>query len=224
MGSRWDLGEEWWRVEPTLHLAKRPVYRGLRGMGEEWRVFHDSIVFSNLEIKNPWCWSLFSISYCRFYCAVLTANWQIWRQLAVLGKTVNCSGSASLLFYVNSKLARPIYIINKEWWGKYGSDYFDRASFGYSYFISRKMSWGIIKVGWTLQSLQQILQTLQRLRVGTERVRSWYGAGLIMIYCGMICKNMAKSLEDTGYFLIFALFKDKCYENSSRLYSNNKAK
>ena len=133
-------GEEWWRVEPTLHLAKRPDYRGLRGMGEEWRVFHDSIVFSNLEIKNPWCWSLFSISYCRFYCAVLTANWQIWRQLAVLGKTVNCSGSASLLFYVNSKLARPTYIINKEWWGKYGSDYFDRASFGYSYFISRKMS------------------------------------------------------------------------------------
>ena len=24
---------------------------------------------------------------------------------------------------------------------------------------------------------------------------------------------MAKSLEDTGYLLIFALFKDKCYEN-----------
>ena len=133
-------GEEWWRVEPTLHLVKRPVYRGLRGMGEEWRVFHDSIVYSNLEIKNPWCWSLFSISYCRFYYAVWTANWQIWRQLAVLGKTVNCSSSASLLFYVNSKLARPTYIINKEWWGKYGSDYFDRASFGYSYFISRKMS------------------------------------------------------------------------------------
>ena len=106
-------GEEWWRVEPTLHLAKRPVYRGLQGMGEEWRVFHASIVYSNLEIKNPWCWSLFSISYCRFYYAVWTANWQIWRQLAVLGKTVNCSGSASLLFYVNSKLARPIYIINK---------------------------------------------------------------------------------------------------------------
>ena len=46
-------GEEWWRVEPTLHLVIRPVYRGLRGMGEEWRVFHDSIVYSNLEIKNP---------------------------------------------------------------------------------------------------------------------------------------------------------------------------
>ena len=76
----------------------------------------------------------------------------------------------------------------------------------------------------SLHSLQQTLQTMQRLRVGTERVRSWYGAGLAMIYCGMICKNMAKSLEDTGYFLIFALFKDKCYENSSRLYSNNKAK
>ena len=27
-----------------------------------------------------------------------------------------------------------------------------------------------------------------------------------------------KSLEDTRYFLIFALFKDRCYENSSRLY------
>ncbi len=40
----------------------------------------------------------------------------------------------------------------------------------------------------------------------------------------MNCKNMAKSLEDTRYFLIFALFKDRCYENSSRLYSNNKAK
>ena len=31
-------GEEWWRVAGTLHLVKRPVYRGLRGMGEEWRV------------------------------------------------------------------------------------------------------------------------------------------------------------------------------------------
>ena len=29
----------------------------------------------------------------------------------------------------------------------------------------------------SLQSLQQTLQTMQRLRVGTERVRSWYGAG-----------------------------------------------
>ena len=35
----------------------------------------------------------------------------------------------------------------------------------------------------------------------------------------MNCKNMAKSLEDTRYFLIFALFKDRCYENSSRLYT-----
>ena len=32
-------GEEWWRVARTLHPAKRPVYRGLRGKGEEWRVF-----------------------------------------------------------------------------------------------------------------------------------------------------------------------------------------
>ena len=31
-------GEEWWRVAGPLHLAKRPVYRGFRGMGEEWRV------------------------------------------------------------------------------------------------------------------------------------------------------------------------------------------
>ena len=46
-------GEEWWRVELTLHLAKRPVYRGLRGMGEEWRVFHGTIVYSFLGIKNP---------------------------------------------------------------------------------------------------------------------------------------------------------------------------
>lgn len=29
--------------------------------------------------------------------------------------------------------------------------------------------------------LQQTLQTLQRLRVGTERVRSWYGAGLVLV-------------------------------------------
>ena len=40
---------------------------------------------------------------------VWTANWQIWRQLAVLGKTVNCSRLDSELFYVNSKLARPTY-------------------------------------------------------------------------------------------------------------------
>ena len=36
----------------------------------------------------------------------------------------------------------------------------------------------------SLQSLLQTLQTMQRLRVGTERVRSWYGAGLAMMYCG----------------------------------------
>lgn len=46
-------------------------------------------------------------------------------------------------------------------------------------------------------SLQSLLQTLQKLRVGTERVRSWYGASLAMMFCGEICKNMAKSLEDT---------------------------
>ena len=33
----------------------------------------------------------------------------------------------------------------------------------------------------SLQSLQQTLQTMQRLRVGTERVRSWYGAGLASV-------------------------------------------
>ena len=41
----------------------------------------------------------------------------------------------------------------------------------------------------SLQSLQQTLQIMQRLRVGTERVRSWYGAGLAMISCGEVCKN-----------------------------------
>ena len=92
-------GEE---LSQLFTTRKRPVYRYFRRMGEEWRVFHDSIVYSDLEIKNPWCWSLFSISYCRFYYAVWTANWQIWWQLSVLGKTVSCSGSASLLFYVNS--------------------------------------------------------------------------------------------------------------------------
>ncbi len=40
----------------------------------------------------------------------------------------------------------------------------------------------------SLQSLLQTLQTMQRLRVGTERVRSWYGAGLAMISCGEIWK------------------------------------
>ena len=33
----------------------------------------------------------------------------------------------------------------------------------------------------SLHSLQQTLQTMQRLRVGTERVRSWYGAGLASV-------------------------------------------
>ena len=41
----------------------------------------------------------------------------------------------------------------------------------------------------SLQSLLQTLQTMQRLRVGTERVRSWYGACLAMISCGEVCKN-----------------------------------
>lgn len=32
-----------------------------------------------------------------------------------------------------------------------------------------------------LASLQQTLQTLQILRVGTERVWGWYGAGLVLV-------------------------------------------
>ena len=75
----------------TLHPGKRPVYRGLRGLGEEWRVFHESIVYSIFGIKNPRGWSCILISYGRFCYAVWTAYWQIWRQLAVLGKTVDCS-------------------------------------------------------------------------------------------------------------------------------------
>lgn len=39
-------------------------------------------------------------------------------------------------------------------------------------------------------SLQSLLQTLQRLRVGTERVRSWYGTGLAMMYCGGDLENL----------------------------------
>ena len=54
------------------------------------RVFHDSIVYSIFGIKNP-RGACASVSYGRFFYAVWTANWQMWRQLAVLGKTVNCS-------------------------------------------------------------------------------------------------------------------------------------
>ena len=98
MGSRWGLGEEWWRVVKSWAYSsprQTPCLSGGRGMGEEWRVFHDSIVYSILGIKNPRGWSCAPISYGRFYYAVWTANWQIWRQLAVLGKTVNCSSSDS---------------------------------------------------------------------------------------------------------------------------------
>ena len=42
----------------------------------------------------------------------------------------------------------------------------------------------------SLQNLLQTLQTLQKLRVGTERVRSWYGAGLAMMYCGGDLENL----------------------------------
>ena len=53
-------GEEWWRVVKSgeelsqlFTTRKRPVYRYFRRMGEEWRVFHDSIVYSDLGIRNP---------------------------------------------------------------------------------------------------------------------------------------------------------------------------
>ena len=58
-----------------------------------------------------------------------------------------------------------------------------------------------------MQSLQQILQTLQRLRVGTERVRSWYGAGLtkkisvmrtVQDYIAIIRQNSSKITKDFG--------------------------
>ena len=48
----------------------------------------------------------------------------------------------------------------------------------------------------SLQSLLQTLQTLQRLRVGTERVRSWYGTGLahkLMIHL-FVCWNVTDML------------------------------
>ena len=58
-----------------------------------------------------------------------------------------------------------------------------------------------------MQSLQQILQTLQRLRVGTERVRSWYGAGLtkkisvmrtVQDYIAIIRQNSSKITKNFG--------------------------
>ena len=48
----------------------------------------------------------------------------------------------------------------------------------------------------SLQSLLQALQTLQRLRVGTERVRSWYGAGLAMMYCGGDLENLKQHMME----------------------------
>mgnify|MGYP003415235441 FL=1 len=43
-------GEE---LSQLFTTRKRPVYRYFRRMGEEWRVFHDSIVYSDLGIRNP---------------------------------------------------------------------------------------------------------------------------------------------------------------------------
>lgn len=70
----------------------------------------------------------------------------------------------------------------------------------------------------SLQSLQQTLQTLQKLRVGTERVRS--GSSYDILWGGL-----QKHGKKFGRYQIFSyictVLKDKCYENSSRLYSNN---
>ena len=43
-------GEE---LSQLFTTRKRPVYRYFRRMGEEWRVFHESIVYSNLGTRNP---------------------------------------------------------------------------------------------------------------------------------------------------------------------------
>ena len=98
-------GEERWRVVKSCRTSSpRQTPCLSRFARDGWRVKSISWLHCLFKSRNQesMCWSLFSISYCRFYYAVWTANWQIWWQLAVLGKTVNCSGSASLLFYVNS--------------------------------------------------------------------------------------------------------------------------
>ena len=92
-------GEEWWRVVKSWANSS-PLGNALFiGISEGWVKSEEYfmtplfIQISESEILGRWSCAL--ISYGWFYCAVWTANWQIWRQLAVLGKTVNCSGSAS---------------------------------------------------------------------------------------------------------------------------------
>ena len=92
-------GEEWWRVVKSWANSS-PLGNALFiGISEGWvkseEYFMTPLFIQISESEIPGRWSCALISYGRFYCATWTANWQIWRQLAVLGKTVNCSSSAS---------------------------------------------------------------------------------------------------------------------------------
>ena len=52
-----------------------------------------------------------------------------------------------------------------------------RQSYGFLLRIRSKLH----SLTFNLAKFAATLQTLQRLRVGTERVRSWHGAGLVLV-------------------------------------------
>ena len=93
------MGEERWRVVKSCGNSsprQTPCLSGVRvGWVKSEEYFMNPLFIQFSESRIPEGQSCAPISYGRFYYAVWTANWQIWRQLAVLGKTVNCSGYAS---------------------------------------------------------------------------------------------------------------------------------
>lgn len=60
----------------------------------------------------------------------------------------------------------------------------------------------------SLQNLLQTLQTLQKLRVGTERVRSWYGAGTELVRSGLSDDILWGGLQKLKYYMMEKIIVD----------------
>ena len=60
----------------------------------------------------------------------------------------------------------------------------------------------------SLQNLLQTLQTLQKLRVGTERVRSWYGEGTELVRSGLSDDILWGGLQKLKYYMMEKIIVD----------------
>ena len=139
-----------WRVSfaRRMVVATLSLWAGIRNLARWVRCSQVMFWFIRLEVTRDWgmCWL-----------------WLMW--LARGRRLLSCVPRA-----IHQQGRRISFAILSLWRIRGSSSMVTRVPLGCRSSISERMSWDFIKVAWSLHSLLQILQTLQRLRVGTERV------------------------------------------------------